>query len=424
MKGALKSAGALLLLALVFPFVAVPTLVIWLATWGKRGPSTGPTVLVTGGKMTKALQLARAFARAGYRVILAEIPKYRWSGHRFSRAVSRFVPLPVPEADPTAYAQALADICTQEQVSWVVPVASPVASIYDAQAAAKLPCPMVHGTPEIVALLDDKFAFCERARVLGLAAPNVFRITDPRQVLDFDFGAAPRPYILKRLRYDAVARLDLRKLPCPDMAAYVDGLGISPTNPWVMQEFIAGQEYCTHSTVRDGRIRLHVCCPSSPFQVNYQAVDKPEIRDWVARFVAALNYTGQISLDVIETAEGEIYPIECNPRTHSAIATFYNHPDVAKAYFESGESRIEPFPSSKPVYWLMHELWRGVTGDGAAWGRILRGKEALWSSDDPLPFLIVPYIQIGRLLVRSILQGKDWVRIDFNIGKLVEIGGD
>ncbi len=424
MKGSLKSAGALLLLALIFPLVAVPTLIVWLVTWRKRVPPTGATVLVTGGKMTKALQLARAFARAGYRVILAETPKYRWSGHRFSRSVSRFVTLPVPEAEPAAYAQTLADICTQEQVRWVVPVASPVASIYDAQAAAKLPCPMVHGDPETVAMLDDKHAFCEQARSLGLSVPKVFRITDPQQVLQFDFAAEARPYILKRLRYDSVARLDLRKLPCPDMATYVHSLGISPENPWVLQEFIAGQEYCTHSTVRDGRIRLHVCCPSSPFQVNYQAVDKPNIRAWVARFVAALNYTGQISLDVIETAAGEIYPIECNPRTHSAIATFYNHPDVAQAYFEHGDRCIEPLPHSKPVYWLMHELWRGVTGDGAAWERIRQGKEALWEGDDPLPFLTVPYLQIGGLLVRSLRQGKGWVRIDFNIGKLVELGGD
>ncbi|MGQ9866887.1 MAG: ATP-grasp enzyme [Pseudanabaenaceae cyanobacterium] len=424
MKGALKSLGALCLLALVLPLVALPTLLVWLVTIGRWSPPTGPTVLVTGGKMTKALQLARAFARAGYRVVLAETPKYRWSGHRFSRAVARFALLPVPEADPLTYAQALAELCQQEQVSWVVPVASPVASLYDAQAAAKLPCPMCHGDPETVAMLDDKFAFCERAQALGLSAPNVFRITDPQQVLDFDFTTATRPYILKRLRYDAVARLELRQLPCPDMAAYVNRLGISPENPWVLQEFIAGQEYCTHSTVRNGHIRLHVCCPSSPFQVNYQAVAKPKIREWIAQFVQLLNYTGQISLDIIETPEGEIYPIECNPRTHSAIATFYNHPDVAKAYFESDESSIEPLPDSKPVYWLMHELWRGVTGDRAAWGRILQGKEALWASDDPLPFFTVPYIQIGSLLLRSLLQGKDWVRIDFNIGKLVELGGD
>ncbi|MGV3564071.1 MAG: hypothetical protein ACO1ON_12400, partial [Nocardioides sp.] len=35
------------------------------------------TVLVTGGKMTKALVLARAFHAAGHRVLLAEQARYR-----------------------------------------------------------------------------------------------------------------------------------------------------------------------------------------------------------------------------------------------------------------------------------------------------------------------------------------------------------
>ena len=45
-----------------------------------------------------------------------------------------------------------------------------------------------------------------------------------------------------------------------------------------------------------------------------------------------------------------------------------------------------------------------------------------WS--DPLPFLVLHHVQIPLLLWRSLLQGKDWVKIDFNIGKLVEPAGD
>ena len=58
--------------------------------------------------MTKALHLARAFHRAGHRVILVEGEKYRLTGHRFSRAVDRFYTVP-PSGDP-GYASALVDI--------------------------------------------------------------------------------------------------------------------------------------------------------------------------------------------------------------------------------------------------------------------------------------------------------------------------
>jgi hypothetical protein len=67
-----------------------------------------------------------------------------------------------------------------------------------------------------------------------------------------------------------------------------------------MQEYIPGQEYCTHSTIRDGHIQLHCCCKSSAFQVNYQNVDRPDIENWIRQFAKSLNLTGQVSFDFIE----------------------------------------------------------------------------------------------------------------------------
>ena len=46
--------------------------------------------------------------------------------------------------------------------------------------------------------------------------------------------------------------------------------------------------------------------------------------------------TGQASFDFIEAADGHAYAIECNPRTHSAITMFYDHPQVAAAYLDDG----------------------------------------------------------------------------------------
>lgn len=446
-----RNLGALVLLALAFPFnvsiVGVAWLYCGLRRWGRSSEPEGTTrqtILLTGGKMTKALQLARLFAQAGHRIILVETHKYWLSGHRFSRAVDRFYTVPDPAQQPEAYAQALQKLVEQEQVDVFIPVSSPVASYYDAIAGQQLPetCQVVHFTPEVTQVLDDKYALCEQARSLGLSAPKAYLITDAQQILDVDFAADGSQYILKSIRYDSVSRLDLTKLPCANLAAYVQGLPISEANPWIMQEFISGQEYCTHSTVRQGKIRLHCCAESSPFQVNYASVNQPNIEAWVSQFVAALNLTGQISFDFIRTSAGIVYPIECNPRTHSAITMFYDHPGVAAAYLQddaASDSRdaqgadqptvATPLPTSRPTYWLYQELWR-LTGvrsraDFTFWlKRLLRGKDALWQWDDPLPFLMVPHWQITLLLLNNLRQLKGWVRIDFNIGKLVEKGGD
>ena len=396
-----------------------------------RGAPRPRTVLVSGGKMTKALQLARSFHAAGHRVILVESATYRLTGHRFSRAVDRFYVVPKPYAPD--YAERLLEIVQREGVDVYVPVCSPAASYYDGLAKEVLSphCEVIHLDADMVATLDDKYEFSALAASLGLSVPTSFRITDPQQIIDFDFSTyAGDTFILKSIAYDSVRRLDLTRLPRPtpeETAAFARSLPISEDNPWIMQAFVDGQEYCTHSTVRDGRVQVYCCCRSSAFQVNYEMVDKPEIEAWVEHFSKALGLTGQVSMDFMEDAEGRVYAIECNPRTHSAITMFYNHPDVARAYLDDDVETLTPLPSSRPTYWLYHELWRMVSRPASIPERlevVLRGKEAIFDRRDPLPFLFVHHLQIPSLLLDNLRRGRTWIRIDFNIGKLVEPGGD
>ena len=82
--------------------------------------------------MTKALQLCRSFHAAGHRVLLVESPKYRLTGHRFSRSVDAFHTVPDPGDE--GYAAALLEIVEKEDVDVYVPVCSPAASLPDARA--------------------------------------------------------------------------------------------------------------------------------------------------------------------------------------------------------------------------------------------------------------------------------------------------
>ncbi|TAE46446.1 MAG: ATP-grasp enzyme [Oscillatoriales cyanobacterium] len=406
---ALKTIATLTLLLLVMPLNLTLTIIALLRAiltkpFQSRSPTATPqTILISGGKMTKALQLARSFHKAGHRVILVETEKYWLTGHRYSWAVDRFYTVPNPQTEE--YPQALLKIVQQEGVNVYVPVCSPVASYYDAE-------------------------------VQSVLSPQSYLITNPQQVIDFDFTGAQRKYIIKSIPYDSIRRLDLTKLPCEtpaETATFVNSLPISESKPWIMQEYIPGQEFCTHSTIRDGHIQLHCCCESSAFQVNYENVDRPDIENWIRQFAKSLNLTGQVSFDFIQAADdGEIYAIECNPRTHSAITMFYNHPDVAKAYLdrESLPQTVQPLASSRPTYWIYHEIWRLVTNLSSPklvserLQIIAQGKDAIFDWNDPLPFLMVHHWQIPLLLWGNLQKPKEWIRIDFNIGKLVEIGGD
>ena len=395
------------------------------------------TVLLTGGKMTKSLTLARAFGRAGHRVVLVETAKYRWCGHRFSNCVDAFHV--VPDPDDPGYPDAIATVVATEGVDVFVPVCSPLASRYDALAAARLPdhVEVIHAAHDVIGILDDKDRFAASAAELGLRVPETHRITSVADVLGFDFAARPdRRYLLKSIPYDPVHRADLTTLPLATSeltADHVRSLPISDERPWILQEFVDGDEYCTHGTVRSGVTTVWACCRSSAKQLNYEMVERPDIEAWVSEYVSALGVTGQLSFDFIIGPHGEPVAIECNPRTHSAITMFAGHPSLADGYLrstdgpDSGDLPIVPIAGSRPTYWLHMEWWRMLSEPRTAHHRlreIVRGRDAILDPHDPLPFVLVPHLHIASLLVGALRTGSDWVGIDVNIGKLVEPDGD
>jgi predicted ATP-grasp superfamily ATP-dependent carboligase len=431
---AAKTVGTLALLQAALPVNAALTAVALLRSRVVKAqpqPTARPkTILISGGKMTKALQLARSFHADGHRVILVESAKYRLTGHRFSNAVDRFYTVPKPQSPD--YAEAMLDIVRRENVDVYVPVCSPAASYYDALAKPLLEpwCEVLHADANLVRTLDDKYEFAVLAGSLGLPVPDAHRVSAPHEAAEFDFASAAPPYILKSIAYDPVHRLDLTPLPrpTPDQTdVFARSKPMSDDNPWIMQSLIRGREYCTHSTVRAGEVQVYCCADSSAFQINYEMVDKPAIESWVREFVGKLKFTGQISFDFIEGDDGRVYAIECNPRTHSAITMFHDHQGLADAYLDDDAPAVTPLAGSRPTYWIYHEVWRLLTEPAKVRSRlhtILRGKDAIFDWNDPLPFLLLHHLQVPWLLLQSLVHGKDWIRIDFNIGKLVEAGGD
>ena len=166
-RDAARTVGALALLSAALPANAAITG----AALVSRRPPRPPvplhgrrTVLVSGGKMTKALELCRAFHDAGHRVVLVESAKYRLTGHRFSQAVDAFHTVPDSSADD--YAEALLRIVEQEQVDVYVPVCSPASSVPDARAKPLLSgrCEVLHLDAGDLERLDDKYQFFRAAR--------------------------------------------------------------------------------------------------------------------------------------------------------------------------------------------------------------------------------------------------------------------
>lgn len=393
---------------------------------------SGRTILLTGGKMTKCLQLARMFHAMGDRVIIAETKPYQFCGTRFSYAVDTYIIIPKIEGDGRAYCEALVEIAEREKVDLFVPVASPKAAFYDAKAKPNFPAftKVFHVDEDIVKQLDDKHQFIQLSKQFGLSVPESYLIDNKQQLLSMNFTNGKR-YILKKIAYDPVYRLDLRTIPHEGWQERVMALPISENDTWVLQEFIEGREVCTHTTTQNGDMNLYICSDSSPFQVNYEMLDLPNVRAWVTSFIQQLGTTGQLSFDFIIQDDDTVTPIECNPRTHSAITLFHNQLSGAKAYYDLGNTTKTYLPNDESghTFWLYHELYRIIKAESLEdaffyLNRMWTGKEAVFSWDDPLPFFFNNHINIPYQILRTIKQEIPWTRIDFNIGKLIVPGGD
>ena len=194
------------------------------------------------------------------------------------------------------------------------------------------------------------------------------------------------------------------------------GKPISADNPWILQSFVEGREWCTHTTARDGRVLAYVCCPSSAFQVNYDSVDKPEIEAWVRRFVAELKITGQVSFDFLERADGDGRAPSSATRARTRRSPRSRTcPTLAAAYLDQRDpdaGPLRPAADSRPTYWLYHELWRILADPRHAGQRLAvlaRGRDAVYDPDDPLPFLLLHHLQIPVLLVGNL---RAWPALD------------
>ena len=92
---------------------------------------------------------------------------------------------------------------------------------------------------------------------------------------------------------------------------------------------------------------------------------------------------------------------------------------------ESKDS-IQPLKVSsgpkKEVYWLFNEIQALLTLQKPAsefWRLILQGSEAVWRAEDPWPFLVLHYVQMPILLLKAILTGQEWNKVNFCLGQVL-----
>lgn len=329
------------------------------------------TVLVTGVGMTKGLILARLFSQAGHNVIGADFDSTACG--RYSRSLQKFYRLGIPDAKTGSalYIQSLLDIIAQEKVDLWASCSGVASALEDGMAKevveARTACRAIQFDVQTTQTLHEKHSFIKRTQEIGLTVPDTHEVTSRADVESIlGTASAGRKYIMKTIGVDDSVRGDMALLPkesATETSKHVARLRISPDSPWILQQFISGKEYCTHALVVQGQVRSFVACPSSELLMHYEALPPDSalssaMLDFTKTFAAKSgpDFTGHLSFDFMvedeHAANGGrvvLYPIECNPRAHTAVALFNGTTEMVDAYLSVLDSSPQKDASVAPA---------------------------------------------------------------------------
>lgn len=339
------------------------------------------TVLLTLGRLPKALDLARAFHGAGWRVIVAEPFRRHLAGA--SKSVARSHVVTAPASDAEAYLCDLLRVVAEEDVDLVLPVSEEV--VHVAALHGRLPSrTRLFAMPqEVVLAAHDKGRFAVQSDGWGLAVPP----THPLGSTEAAALARRQDVVVKPLHACSGRGVRVVRrgadLPAADPAA-----------PAIVQGHVFGMERSTCSLVHDGVVSGTVVyqgvMQSGSVSIAFERVEDPLIERFVRGYAAATRWTGFLSFDFMLDQQGHPFAIECNPRTTSGLH-FFAPEDLATAVLDAGHPlRFRPETRLQQFYSCLTEtqlsLFRGG-GFQHNLRTLVSTRDVTWSARDPMPFL-------------------------------------
>lgn len=366
-------------------------------------------ILLTGGRAPVTLDLARAFHRAGHTVFMAESLRGHLS--QASAAVKANFVVPAPRQETEAFLAALRSIIEQNQIDLLIPTCEEVFHI--AKGLDSLPCKVFTEPLAKLDIYHNKWKFVINAVNHNLRVPESMLVKREDDLLHA--FASWRRLVLKPV----YSRFASRTLILPSLKQALSTLTFD--EPWIAQEYIVGQQFCSYSVCHDGRITAHAVYPTiftagQGATIAFQPVEHAGIFEWVRTFVERFNVTGQMAFDFIETPQGDLYALECNPRATSGAHLLTNNPQFVESFFKEGPFCVTPFADSSHMLgtaMLVYGLPAALRdGNFRAWLRaFLHSDDVILDFRDLKPFLlqwrsIFEYVQFGRRMGISVLEAS------------------
>ncbi|KAF0291630.1 hypothetical protein FJT64_010274 [Amphibalanus amphitrite] len=426
---------------------------LWLSS---RSALAGPyhmtrTVLVSGGHRPQGLHVARALRKEGFRVVVVSPRSCLATLAFYSTCVDRVIQVPCPRTAPQHYARELHRIAIDYRVDFFLPMPAPKEVEAESAAASQLSrigvsclcVPLPHVADfvrldrfyELVESMNMEtvmyYKVRDMARVAGLYRRGVIVINGcrfmaktaaPNGLHESKWLPMPRSLSEAQQKYDGV-------------------IGDASGSTWVVAKFTAGYQYLLTVVVRKNRVLASVACREGR---TLHMVRSREMEQWAVQFFRRLprEVSGAFTFRFLKTVpEGRrttYLPVFCKPCADLSMLFVDGRMGVLSALLADGVQPPAVDVFSEPrrplcVYsgyaqlmrlaellpqprQLLAELARSVK-------LLLRGREAVFSLCDPLPFLLWNHVLLPWRLVRGLLCGGRTVdQFDFLSGQFRDAG--
>ena len=409
------------------------------------------TVLVSGGQRPQGLHVARALRKEGFRVVVVS-PRPCFATLAFySTCVDRVIQVPCPRSSPQRYARELLRIAIDYQADFFLPMPAPKEVEAEAEAASLLSrlgvtclCVALPRVADFVRL--DRFyelvesmnmetvmyyTVRDMARIAGLYRRGVIVINGcrfmaktaaPNGLHESKWLPMPRSLSEAREKYDGV-------------------IGDAAGGTWVVAKFTAGFQYILTVLVRKNRVLASVACREGR---TLHMVRCREMEQWALLFFRRLprEVSGAFTFRFLKTVpEGRrttYLPVYCKPCADLSLlfvdgrmgvlssllsndpqppaADVFSQPGRPLCVYSSYAQLLRLAELLLQPRQLLAELARSVK-------LLLRGREAVFSLCDPLPFLLWNHLLLPWRLVRGFLLGGRTVeQFDFLSGQFRDAG--
>ena len=274
-------------------------------------------ILLTNLRSAVSLDLARAFSMQGHKVF--GIDSFSNPLIKKTRYLAHTKQVRPPRQEFENYKKDVIDFVNENKIDVIVPVYEEV--FWISKLKPDLPSHVFCFCDDFDQMntLHNKSSFINLCESFNIQVPNTTEVSSLEEVQK-SWDNSDR--ILKPVYSRFASNVFFSKdTSFKDLnSANID---ISSSRPWVYQERIKGQEYCSYTLAHQGKVSGHMIyahdfTAGKGAGISFKSVESKEILEWVVNFVQKTNYTGQICFDLIVNENG-IYPLECNPRATSGL---------------------------------------------------------------------------------------------------------